>query len=398
MLAELASDLGPWQCIGAQAASAHGRPGNSMRVRFVPQDASDLSAGAGGAATFRVEPRMTDTENMRNNTWGEYAEQVHSIHRAIAVVAELGAASSVRLRPLDTHISHNLWEDTGYPSRPVLVPAAPFFASGLIRVPAFDLLNRATLNQYVRNALWPMYTDSPWSFCDWDSKLDRVVWRGALSSISYTTCTCATVGACACDQVLLRAQTWCDHPRCQAVRMSLASPTDFDFRFSMLGIAPDEPGFDTAVNEGVNASRMLAKRRLPLERLARYKYVLILEGDTPHSTSLRSLWFLFMRSVTFVQTPGTRPAWFGSGLRAFEHYVPVRADLADLHEKLAWARANPEECKRIVDAAWSFAAKYVDADVATFYVYLAATGLTAARAEGSGVGGGVSSGQRAPSV
>ena len=34
-------------------------------------------------------------------------------------------------------------------------------------------------------------------------------------------------------------------------------------------------------------------------------------------------------------------------LRPYVHYVPVKADLSDLHKQFKWAQANPDEAEQI---------------------------------------------------
>lgn len=39
---------------------------------------------------------------------------------------------------------------------------------------------------------------------------------------------------------------------------------------------------------------------------------------------------------------------FYYGLRPWEHYIPVRADMGDLLEKIQWARDHDEEVRRMI--------------------------------------------------
>ncbi len=49
--------------------------------------------------------------------------------------------------------------------------------------------------------------------------------------------------------------------------------------------------------------------------------------------------------------------WFYDRLTPWRHYVPVRADLADFDEKLAWLFSVPEEAARIARAGQALAAE-----------------------------------------
>jgi hypothetical protein len=53
-----------------------------------------------------------------------------------------------------------------------------------------------------------------------------------------------------------------------------------------------------------------------------------------------------------------RPFWESDwffGLRPDVHYIPLRADLADLEERLEWCRDNDRHCKEVAAAARAFA-------------------------------------------
>lgn len=39
--------------------------------------------------------------------------------------------------------------------------------------------------------------------------------------------------------------------------------------------------------------------------------------------------------------------YFNAWVRPYEHYVPVRPDLSDLVERVAWAEAHPDEARLI---------------------------------------------------
>merc|ERR1712232_429575 len=55
-------------------------------------------------------------------------------------------------------------------------------------------------------------------------------------------------------------------------------------------------------------------------------------------------------------------------LRPFEHYVPLRYDLADLASQIEWLRQNDAEAERIASAGQSFAEQYLTYDNVLFYV------------------------------
>lgn len=81
------------------------------------------------------------------------------------------------------------------------------------------------------------------------------------------------------------------------------------------------------------------------------KYVLTLPGnDVP--TSLRT--DLLSGCVILMPRPFWENDWF-FGLTPGVHYIPLRADLADLAERLAWCRDNDSACREVAAAARAFA-------------------------------------------
>jgi Glycosyl transferase family 90 len=47
--------------------------------------------------------------------------------------------------------------------------------------------------------------------------------------------------------------------------------------------------------------------------------------------------------------------WYYGDIEPWTHYVPVKADLSDLHDIVDWCRANPTECRRIAARGQAFA-------------------------------------------
>ncbi len=59
--------------------------------------------------------------------------------------------------------------------------------------------------------------------------------------------------------------------------------------------------------------------------------------------------------VLKVASPSGFRQWYYSELQPWTHYVPVKADLSDLHEQIDWCRTNAEECRRIAAMGQAFA-------------------------------------------
>jgi len=57
--------------------------------------------------------------------------------------------------------------------------------------------------------------------------------------------------------------------------------------------------------------------------------------------------------------------WYYDRLMPWRHFVPVRADMSDLVEKIAWCRGHDGECAAIAAAGRAFAhAVTVEAEIA----------------------------------
>ncbi|KAJ6452497.1 glycosyl transferase family 90-domain-containing protein [Mycena sanguinolenta] len=80
----------------------------------------------------------------------------------------------------------------------------------------------------------------------------------------------------------------------------------------------------------------------PREEVYNYKYAMDVDGET---FSGRFLGLLRSGSLVFKATMFEE--YFNGWLRPYEHFIPVRADLGDLVQQLAWAEANPAEARFI---------------------------------------------------
>ena len=54
--------------------------------------------------------------------------------------------------------------------------------------------------------------------------------------------------------------------------------------------------------------------------------------------------------------------WFRSLMKPMVEYVPIKADLSDLIEKIKWCRTNDKTCKKIAKNARKFYLQYLQKD------------------------------------
>merc|ERR1719491_265265 len=86
--------------------------------------------------------------------------------------------------------------------------------------------------------------------------------------------------------------------------------------------------------------------------LAKYKYHIDLGGGGG-TTWTGTMEKLAMPGLLFHHMTPTKD-YFYDRLRAWQHYIPVAADLQDLQDKFAWAEGHPAEARRIAEAGVDF--------------------------------------------
>ena len=91
---------------------------------------------------------------------------------------------------------------------------------------------------------------------------------------------------------------------------------------------------------------------MTLEELAKYKYHIDLGGGGG-TTWTGTVQKLSMPGLLFHHVTPTKD-YFHDLIKPWVHYVPVRADLEDLLEKLEWAESHSEEAKQISENATKF--------------------------------------------
>ncbi|XP_029559016.1 protein O-glucosyltransferase 2 [Salmo trutta] len=97
----------------------------------------------------------------------------------------------------------------------------------------------------------------------------------------------------------------------------------------------------------------------------KYKYQINIDGTV---AAYRLPYLLAGDSVVLKQDSGYYEHFY-SQLRPWEHYIPIRADLADLQEKIHWAREQDEEARKIAVAGQQFARNHLMGDSIFCYYY-----------------------------
>ncbi len=92
--------------------------------------------------------------------------------------------------------------------------------------------------------------------------------------------------------------------------------------------------------------------RMAIPEFLHYKYLPNVDGAMCAYPALQ--WRLLSQSLTF-KPDSDEIQWFYRALQPHVHYLPVKANLEDLIEKIVWAKANDSLCKSIASNAAQFA-------------------------------------------
>lgn len=99
-------------------------------------------------------------------------------------------------------------------------------------------------------------------------------------------------------------------------------------------------------------------QKLSQKEQQEYKYIINIDG---HVAAYR-LSMELSAGFCVLLSPSIYKLWYIHLLEPYVHYVPIKADLSDLIEKLKWCRNNDEKCRQIANNAREFSLKYLSKD------------------------------------
>jgi Glycosyl transferase family 90 len=182
---------------------------------------------------------------------------------------------------------------------------------------------------------------------DWNERSDLLVWRGSTNGVGSISKHHLSVD----DSELI--------PR---VRLCLA--------------LKDAPGTDVKLSAIVQSNNNAIDR----DRLVRagiigefvspiawhgFKFAIDIDGNSNAWSNFFTRLIMGCCVLKVASAPGYRQ-WYYGEIEPWTHYVPVKADLSDLHDRLAWCRANLAECGRIAAKGQEFAMAHdFDTEVAS---------------------------------
>ena len=210
--------------------------------------------------------------------------------------------------------------------------------------------------------LWPLagYTDINSKIfgknvgkhdCSWDEKIEIAVWRGTSSGTSWQNKTIDQIEECI-NRALSATDRFGGKVLAKGNRLTLVSRY-YDAKFVDVGLS--KTGQTDGIAKAYFTKRNFLKSRLSDSELLRYKYQIVVDGNTFAS---QLPWTLHCASVILM----VPPSWESiiAGIRPWQHFVPLAPDYSDLEEKVDWCRAHDTECQEISAAATRLMRCYYD--------------------------------------
>jgi hypothetical protein len=171
---------------------------------------------------------------------------------------------------------------------------------------------------------------------NWSARSDRIVWRGTTTGagkISDETLS-------AVDPNLLLRVRLC---------LQLRNTADCDVKISAIAQSHN-PAQD---QQRLAQAGIFGEFISPLAWHT-LKFAIDIDGNSNAWSNLFTR-LIMGCCVLKVASPLGFRQWYYSDLKPWTHYVPVKANLSDLHEQIDWCRTNTEECKRIAAMGQAFA-------------------------------------------
>lgn len=330
---------------------------------------------------------------LSSGRWGvRYGTAHHVAHleSAIRVLAEN--------QLLGERNFHILYSSCYAESRSFAVPVLAHYihknATGPILIPypfqeltwRRDLLVRSTVEE------------SGSQYLPFEQRVDKVFWRGVVG-MTWWDCESASVEKCAMlmerflpteimsdheykyayaralrvnvrsmhfNWLLLRGQieSWGAPPFCREVPTEQIGP-----RSRLVSLSAEHPHMIDAKStntkmHGKFEHLQMSKGEASNADMVGHRYLAVIDAEVQ---STNSHWVLAAGSVpVWVQT-GFRTWTLGGMLKPFEHYLPVRTDLADLVDVISWAQSNPTASARMAERTRSLS---FDFDTAGAFHYL----------------------------
>lgn len=159
----------------------------------------------------------------------------------------------------------------------------------------------------------------------WKQRIEKAFWRGNSNVFGLTL------------------HTYQEKPRFLVSFLSTLYPNLLDAGFS--GVHQQEI-------RQVFEKMGLIVGHTPVSDHVAYKYLPVIDGYMCTYPGFQ--WRLLSGSLTFKQD-SEDGQYFYSALKPYVHYIPIKRDMSDLIEKVAWAQSHDTECRQIAENARAFA-------------------------------------------
>ena len=170
----------------------------------------------------------------------------------------------------------------------------------------------------------------------WNQRGNSVIWRGSTTGFSML------------DQANLEQL-----PRYQICRRMQRLP-GCDARFVAV-VQAVTVQMDQHLQQRLNEEQLLTVA-LPPEAMAQSRWLLDVDGNV---NSWGLLWKM-LSGCCVLRVQSARAQWFHHRVRPMQHWVPIRADLSDLEERIDWCRSHPLECAAIADGGQRLAVQVLE--------------------------------------
>jgi len=175
---------------------------------------------------------------------------------------------------------------------------------------------------------------------NWDKKLDKVIFRGATTDCGFNSQTSARYLVHKLSQLK-------EIPELDA---GITKLWFNDIKLSNMALHYPE--------------RVEPIKPIPFVEMSKYKYILNIDGSV---TAFRLSAELAFGSV-ILKVESKYKIWYLDLLEPYVHYVPVKKDLSDLKEKIAWCKENQDICKKIASNARKFYFEYINKEKMMDYI------------------------------
>jgi hypothetical protein len=169
----------------------------------------------------------------------------------------------------------------------------------------------------------------------WDSKIDKVFWRGATNGARET--------------YLYNVSNFDKLARIKIIMLSILYPDLIDARISRYTELSDD-------QDGRNFRKILDSLFGKVSFISevdhlKYKYLIAIDGNT--CPWVRVPWIMLSNSILIKQETN-RVEWFYPALKAYVNYIPVKEELTDIFSQIEWMKNNDKQVQQISRNAQEF--------------------------------------------